>query len=257
MARWASGAVMRLGGRSTSWGRCACSHANRWISWTSSRASPGIRRGSGPGSTSEGRSCRRPRCGERSTRSMPMTTSGTRSNRRLGRYKGITRYWAACCSTSSRSRRSPGDMAKTMNANVLHVVAGALLHEVGKVEAYEIEGGGFGQTPRGLLLGHVALGCLMLERRLVAAGRSRSKTPRRSRRGGRSPTGSPGRVGRRIWRRPDGIWAEQRGARGGTRHRCAFKARPVSRSRACRTPRPVKPWDPRIEAPRPAHRPVA
>jgi len=63
-------------------------------------------------------------------------------------------------------------MARTMNANADLVVAGALLHDVGKVEAYEIGGGGFGYTPCGLLLGHVVLGCLMLERRRVAAGRS-------------------------------------------------------------------------------------
>jgi 3'-5' exoribonuclease len=62
--------------------------------------------------------------------------------------------------------------AKTMNARVDLVVAGALLHDVGKVEAYEIDGGGFGHTPAGLLLGHVVLGCLMLERRLAAASRS-------------------------------------------------------------------------------------
>src|SRR5688572_9431450 len=37
------------------------------------------------------------------------------------------------------------NMAKTMNANADLVVAGALLHDIGKVEAYEIEGGGFGQ----------------------------------------------------------------------------------------------------------------
>jgi 3'-5' exoribonuclease len=62
--------------------------------------------------------------------------------------------------------------AKTMNANVDLVVAGALLHDIGKVEAYEIDGGGFANAPCGLLLGHVVLGCLMLERRLVAVGRS-------------------------------------------------------------------------------------
>jgi 3'-5' exoribonuclease len=52
------------------------------------------------------------------------------------------------------------------------VVAGALLHDVGKVEAYEITSAGFGYTPCGLLLGHVVLGALMLERRVAAAGAS-------------------------------------------------------------------------------------
>jgi 3'-5' exoribonuclease len=62
--------------------------------------------------------------------------------------------------------------AKTMNAKVDLVVAGALLHDIGKVEAYEIDGGGFANTPCGLLLGHVVLGCLMLERRLTVLGRA-------------------------------------------------------------------------------------
>jgi 3'-5' exoribonuclease len=62
--------------------------------------------------------------------------------------------------------------ARTMRANVDLVVAGALLHDIGKVESYEIGPGGFTFTPCGLLLGHVVLGCLMLERRLVALGES-------------------------------------------------------------------------------------
>jgi 3'-5' exoribonuclease len=62
--------------------------------------------------------------------------------------------------------------AKTMSANVDLVVAGALLHDIGKVEAYCIDGGVFANTPCGLLLGHVVLGCLMLERRLAALGRT-------------------------------------------------------------------------------------
>src|SRR5215203_439247 len=150
------------------------------------------------------------------------------------------------------------NMAKTMNANADLVVAGALLHDVGKVEAYEIDGGGFGNTPCGLLLGHVVLGCLMLERRLVAAGRSvcsdgqlldlqhmilshhgslefgspvqpmtaeaeivhwadeasakandmiESLEDSEAFAPGREFSDKrPWRVGRRIWRRPDGIW---------------------------------------------------
>ena len=49
------------------------------------------------------------------------------------------------------------------------VVTGALLHDIGKVEAYEIGATGVSYTPCGLLVGHVVLGCLMLERRLAAA----------------------------------------------------------------------------------------
>jgi 3'-5' exoribonuclease len=62
--------------------------------------------------------------------------------------------------------------AKTMKANVDLVVAGALLHDVGKVEAYCIDGGAFDYTTCGLLLGHVVLGTLMLERRVAALGSS-------------------------------------------------------------------------------------
>lgn len=52
------------------------------------------------------------------------------------------------------------------------VVAGALLHDIGKVEAYEIGPAGFAATPCGLLVGHVVMGCLMLERRMAAIGGS-------------------------------------------------------------------------------------
>ena len=148
--------------------------------------------------------------------------------------------------------------AKTMNANVDPVVAGALLHDIGKVEAYEIEGGGFANTPRGLLLGHVVLGCLMLERRIASLGRTvcsegqlldlqhmilshhgslefgspvqpmtteaeivhwadessakandmqESLEDSDAFTSGRELSDKkPWRVGRRVWRRPDGIW---------------------------------------------------
>ena len=62
--------------------------------------------------------------------------------------------------------------AKTVRrANEDLVLVGALLHDIGKVEAYEVGPTGFGYTPCGLLLGHVVLGLLMLERRLAAVGR--------------------------------------------------------------------------------------
>jgi 3'-5' exoribonuclease len=62
--------------------------------------------------------------------------------------------------------------ARTMRANTDLVVTGALLHDIGKVESYEIGPGGFTFTPCGLLIGHVVLGTLMLERRLAALGTS-------------------------------------------------------------------------------------
>lgn len=55
-------------------------------------------------------------------------------------------------------------------ANIDLVTAGALLHDVGKVEAYEVGPGGFSATPCGLLVGHVVLGVLLVERRLQALG---------------------------------------------------------------------------------------
>lgn len=64
------------------------------------------------------------------------------------------------------------EIAKTMNANVDLVVTGAMLHDIGKVESYEIAPTGFGFTPCGLLLGHVVMGSLMLERRLAALDES-------------------------------------------------------------------------------------
>ncbi len=50
------------------------------------------------------------------------------------------------------------------------IIAGALLHDVGKVEAYRVSPIGFETTPCGHLLGHVVLGALMLERRIAALG---------------------------------------------------------------------------------------
>jgi len=57
--------------------------------------------------------------------------------------------------------------ARTTRANQDLVFAGAMLHDIGKVEAYEVGPAGFSTTPCGLLLGHVVLGALMLERALV------------------------------------------------------------------------------------------
>jgi 3'-5' exoribonuclease len=152
--------------------------------------------------------------------------------------------------------------AKTMKANIDLVVAGALLHDVGKVEAYCIDGGSFDYTTCGLLLGHVVLGTLMLERRLAAAGVAHHCTPGQLldiqhmilSHHGRLEYGSPvepmtteaeivhwadeasakandmmesleepehfgggkevsdkkpWRVGRKIWRRPDGTWSDE------------------------------------------------
>ncbi len=61
-------------------------------------------------------------------------------------------------------------MAKTMRkANVDLVIAGALLHDIGKVEAYTVDAKGLGYDPRNHLIGHVVLGCLMFTERVSAA----------------------------------------------------------------------------------------
>jgi 3'-5' exoribonuclease len=56
--------------------------------------------------------------------------------------------------------------AKMMRGDVDLVTAGALLHDIGKVETYAITAAGFDYTQRGFLLQHVVLGSLMLDRRL-------------------------------------------------------------------------------------------
>ena len=56
-------------------------------------------------------------------------------------------------------------IAKVARADQELVLAGALLHDIGKLEAYRWEGA-FELTECGVLLGHVSLGMLMLERRV-------------------------------------------------------------------------------------------
>lgn len=58
-------------------------------------------------------------------------------------------------------------IAKACRADVDVVIAGALLHDIGKLEAYRWDGA-FEATERGTLLGHVTLGMLMLGLRVAA-----------------------------------------------------------------------------------------
>lgn len=60
-------------------------------------------------------------------------------------------------------------IAQTVRANIDLVTAGALLHDIGKVEAYDVTTAGFTRTAAGHLIEHVALGCLMLERKLTGS----------------------------------------------------------------------------------------
>jgi len=60
--------------------------------------------------------------------------------------------------------------ARAMRANADLTVAGALLHDIGKVEAYSISWEGFTRTREGHLIEHVVLGCLMLDRKLRKLG---------------------------------------------------------------------------------------
>lgn len=62
-------------------------------------------------------------------------------------------------------------IARTVRqANADLAVAGAMLHDIGKVEAYAVAPEGFAHTSTGMLLGHVTLGALMFDRRVVASG---------------------------------------------------------------------------------------
>jgi 3'-5' exoribonuclease len=64
--------------------------------------------------------------------------------------------------------RSIATTVRKANADL--AVAGAMLHDIGKVEAYAVSPEGFAHTPRGMLLGHVTLGALMFDRRLRETG---------------------------------------------------------------------------------------
>jgi 3'-5' exoribonuclease len=57
-------------------------------------------------------------------------------------------------------------IGKTCRADRDLLLAGALLHDIGKLEAYSWDGI-FAYTDRGRLLGHVVLGSLMLDRRIA------------------------------------------------------------------------------------------
>ncbi len=56
-------------------------------------------------------------------------------------------------------------IARASGANIEYVLAGALLHDIGKIESYRWDGL-FDYTDAGRLVGHVTLGALMLERRV-------------------------------------------------------------------------------------------
>ena len=58
--------------------------------------------------------------------------------------------------------------AKTMRGDVDLVTAGALLHDIGKVETYGITAAGFEYTQPGYLIQHMVLGSLMLDRKFRA-----------------------------------------------------------------------------------------
>ena len=60
-------------------------------------------------------------------------------------------------------------IARVCRAEADLVLAGVLLHDIGKLEAYRWEGGLFESTEAGTLHGHVALGALMLDRAVRGA----------------------------------------------------------------------------------------
>jgi len=60
-------------------------------------------------------------------------------------------------------------IARVCRAEPDLVLAGVLLHDIGKLEAYRWDGGLFAMTEAGSLQGHVVLGALMLDRAVRAA----------------------------------------------------------------------------------------
>ena len=60
-------------------------------------------------------------------------------------------------------------IARACRAEMDLVLAGVLLHDIGKLEAYRWDGGVFESTEAGTLHGHVALGALMLDRAVRGA----------------------------------------------------------------------------------------
>ena len=91
----------------------------------------------------------------------PGSTSGHHA--KLG---GLLLHTYEVTNIARQTARTMGIGPSRVNLDL--VTAGALLHDIGKVEAYEIGPGGFTASPCGLLVGHVVLGCLMLERRVTS-----------------------------------------------------------------------------------------
>jgi 3'-5' exoribonuclease len=67
-------------------------------------------------------------------------------------------------------------VAASCGADADLVLAGALLHDIGKLDAYRWTGA-FEMTDAGSLLGHVTLGMLMLDRRVAGAGAAPCTAP--------------------------------------------------------------------------------
>ena len=58
-------------------------------------------------------------------------------------------------------------IARSMHGDADLALAGALLHDIGKLDAYEIGPRGFAYTPANFLVGHVVLGLQMLDERIA------------------------------------------------------------------------------------------
>ena len=61
-------------------------------------------------------------------------------------------------------------IARVAKADTELVVAGVLLHDIGKLECYSWESGAFDTTERGRLVGHVVQGVIMLQQAIAGAG---------------------------------------------------------------------------------------
>jgi 3'-5' exoribonuclease len=60
-------------------------------------------------------------------------------------------------------------ISRVAKADIELVIAGVLLHDIGKLECYSWESGAFDTTERGRLVGHVVQGVIMLQRAIARA----------------------------------------------------------------------------------------
>ena len=95
--------------------------------------------------------------------------------------RAITPSSADCCGIPARSPPSAAPSRKVSDADADLVLAGALLHDIGKLDAYRWERRVRDRPSAASLLGHVTLGMLTLDRRVGDGARAAVHRPRAAR----------------------------------------------------------------------------